>query len=122
MSKFKSFLNVRPRGKHNWILLDKFVYESDLLKRNVVVKNGFSTDLASFPLKDLARESAVIHDWLYQTHEIGRKLADQVFREAMEVEGIIGWRRAVIYRAVRLFGWWSYYRGPATFRKLNIKI
>lgn len=93
----------------------------------IIVPAGFETDFASIPfglwnlfppLGPWARP-AIIHDFLYATRGTGcwqgrywaswpegysRARADSIFREAMEVVGVPAWRRAVMYRAVRLGG------------------
>lgn len=80
-----------------------------------LVPSGFITDFASVPriplaywlTGDSAHMSAVLHDWLcrelYPEHMTWLEAAD-VFREAMEAEGVRAWRRWMMYWAVRLFG------------------
>lgn len=60
-------------------------------------------------------KAAVLHDYLYETlcwlspykfkDHNPRKYADDVFYEAMLVSVTKPWKAAVMYRAVRLFGW-----------------
>lgn len=93
----------------------------------IVVPAGAETDFASIPfglrntfppLGPWARP-AIIHDFLYRTQgtgifegvrwikrpvDYGRKEADGIFLEAMEVVGVPAWRRSIMYRAVRLGG------------------
>lgn len=76
-----------------------------------VIPFGFMTDFASVPRLPLAyliaggraEISATIHDWLYKS-QAGKDFADQVFRDAMETEGVGAFVRAAMYRAVRMFG------------------
>ena len=99
--------------------------ESD---EQIMVPAGFETDFASIPwglwnlfppLGPWARP-AIIHDFLYATRGDGifgtrkwitrevaysRAEADAIFREAMEVVEVPAWRRAIMYRAVRIGGW-----------------
>ena len=89
----------------------------------IIVPEGFVTDFASvprlfwsiFPPLGPWALAAILHDWLYQTcGEFGkytRKQADEIFREAMEEiakhreDGEPkAWKRALLYRAVRLGG------------------
>lgn len=81
----------------------------------IVVPAWYETDFASipwgvrnlFPPLGIWARPAIIHDWLYDQGGIGRydrKRCDEIFREAMEVVGVPAWRRAVMYRAVRLGG------------------
>jgi hypothetical protein len=58
--------------------------------------------------------AAVVHDYLYSTAssanhpDVSRKLADQIFLQAMDDCGVGGITRTVIYYAVRAFGWLSW--------------
>lgn len=107
--------------------------------RRVRIPAGFKTDFASIPqvlrgvlpptgtAKRPYGRAAVVHDWLYQKRRISyvddrgrvfavtycdRETADNVLREAMEVLGVPGHTRWVIYRGVRVGGWvpWNNYR------------
>jgi hypothetical protein len=98
----------------------------------ILVPAGFVTDFASIPwglwnlfppLGPWARP-AIVHDFLYATSGTGvwaaagnpplrhitrqadytRAEADGIFREALQVVGVPGWRRTAMYRAVRLGG------------------
>lgn len=101
------------------ILLSPLAFESDLLSRQVVVPMGFKTDYASVPRLPLAywlfggvaRQAAVVHDFLYGQGELPREQADRVFLEAMSVSGVPAWRRWPMFYAVRAFGGPHY--GPA---------
>lgn len=103
----------------------------------IVVPAGFVTDFASIPwglwnlfppLGPWARP-AIVHDFLYETSGTGlwegqrcitretdynRSDADSIFREALAVVGVPGWRRTLMYRAVRLGGGsgWKKRGGP----------
>lgn len=82
----------------------------------VCVPTGFETDFASiprgfrnlFPALGRWARPAIIHDYLYATKgengRFTRAEADAIFREAMEVVGVPAWRRAIMYRAVRIGG------------------
>lgn len=86
----------------------------------VLVKPGFTTDLASTPrlfwnlVPPFGRytAAAVVHDYLYQAHEGTRKHADQVFLEAMRELNVLPIKAQAMYRAVRVFGRGPYKRGP----------
>jgi hypothetical protein len=116
MSSFVTPLDVRmvgpgPQGRSTWKLLADLVYSSDLLKRQVRVPAGFVTDYASVPrlplaflvAGDHAHEAAVVHDWLYTSHEVPRGKADAVFEEAIKVSDpeAPAW---LMWAAVRLGG------------------
>jgi len=78
----------------------------------VFVPTGFKTDFASvprlfwiiFPPDGRYSQSAVLHDFLYSKKIRSRKESDMIFLESMEVLGVPKWKRRVMYRAVRLFG------------------
>jgi len=79
----------------------------------ITVPKGFKTDFASIPqiFWSLAPPdgkytgAAIVHDYLYQKKVYSRKRSDQIFLEAMKVQKVSWWRRRLMYRAVRLFGW-----------------
>jgi hypothetical protein len=110
-----------------WTLLQEVNYPvpSSILKLAdgpdvVIVKPGFGTDLASIPrglwavLPPFGRYSgaAVVHDYLYQSHEGSRKFADLVFLEAMRELEVKWLKRRSMYRAVRMFGGGPWKRSP----------
>ena len=49
-------------------------------------------------------KAAVIHDRLYQTHEVTRRMADLIFYEAMLIGGTKKWKAKLMYFGVRIFG------------------
>lgn len=121
MSLFRSELLLRDNtdGKH-FTLIGPLHYSSDLLTRDVYVPGGFITDFASIPrglwnvLPKIGKydRAAVIHDFLYVTDGMTRRLADAVLWEACAVCGVSLWQQRVIYWGVRLGGWrtWNRYR------------
>lgn len=119
MSRFVTDLRVLKLTMDNsadqrgsWRLLSPFVYFSQILGRHVIVPSGFLTDFASVPrvpvafllTGDSGHEAAVIHDWLYTSHEVNRSTADAVFREALEAGGEPSWRAWLMWAGVRLGG------------------
>lgn len=118
MSQFTTPLRVELLDDYRFKTVDDFTYfvgekPSD---HRIVVHAGFVTDLASIPRAFWSvlpphgkyAKAAVLHDWLY-TNGIGSKrYADDVFNEAMKVLRVPSWKRAVMYRAVRLFGRGNY--------------
>lgn len=61
--------------------------------------------------------AAWVHDYLYRTGTVSRELADAVFREALIAEGERPSAAAVMYGAVRTFGWWPHGRYRRQERK-----
>lgn len=99
-------------GRGMWKLKHELVYQSSVADRVIYVPEGFMTDFASVPrlplvydlFGDTAHPAAVVHDFLYSTGELPRKIADRVLLEAMAAEGVPAWRRWPMYLAVRAFG------------------
>lgn len=110
MGKFITELKVERAGQA-WRLLEPLIYEA-AAGVSVKVPAGFVSDFASVPrlpgafmlAGDTAHAAAVIHDWLYSKGGNSRALADAIFREAMEAEGVPWWRRWLMWGAVRTFG------------------
>lgn len=119
MSHFITDLQVRKLGRDastdqrgTWKLTQALVYSSDVLAGLVTVPAGFLTDFASVPRLPVAylltancgHEAAVIHDWLYTTHEVPRAKADAVFEEALLAGGEPTWRAWLMWAGVRIGG------------------
>jgi hypothetical protein len=119
MSGFMSRLaatNLDPDfagGRGLWELTEPLVYDSDRAAMTITVPAGFKTDFASvlrLPViyllfGDKAHGPATVHDYLYQTGIVKRKLADDVFAEAMRVSTrLSGFDRWMMWAAVRVFG------------------
>lgn len=102
-------------------------YQTPLIGNGIEVPKGFITDFASVPripvvyslTGNTAHDAAVVHDYLYQTHIISKKLADKIFLEAMKVMKVPRWRRWVMYYTVRVAGGPSYKSGPDRLRILR---
>lgn len=122
---FASDLNIRVIGNRSWMLLDDLVFYSAVYRGLFVAPAGFQTDLASiprlvwnvFPKVGLHDKAAVIHDAAYanalMTFEdrLARRriftvkdVADTLFREGMEAEGVNVCSRWFMYRTVLVFG------------------
>ena len=78
----------------------------------IYVPEGFVTDFASswvgrFNLlsrKASFSAAAVLHDWLYYQGRETKDMADLMFREALESQGVGAYDRWKAYWGVRLFG------------------
>ena len=122
MSRFLTALNVEliddrsNDGRGRWILTLPLVYESDLLKSEIIVPIGFETDYASVPrvplafwlTGDTAHSAAVLHDYLYSTQKYSRSIADGILYEAAGISGVPDWRARVMWAGVRAFGWFAW--------------
>jgi len=102
------------RGSRFWRVYRPFSYESPATGWTIHVPMFYQTDLASvpwgfrnlFPKAGIYREAAVIHDFIYTnlTRTFTKKQADQIFLDGMKELGVPAWKRAVMYRAVRIGG------------------
>lgn len=107
-------LDVGDEG--NWILEEPLTYQSDVAAQIIEVPAGFVTDLASVPkwvprwvvdVNESHRFAAVVHDFACRTWILElRPVADAVFKEAMAVLGVPGWKRWTMWFAVRSFTVW----------------
>lgn len=112
MSKFLDRFVVRKiEGQVNffggaeWELHSLLRYKSDILRRTIVIPPGFKTDFATSPvLNNNGQAASVVHDFLCGEGVVPRAIADQVYREALEVEGVSKWRRNVLYSGARFGG------------------
>ena len=77
-----------------------------------VVPVGFITDYASVPrtpfiywiFNGVANRAATLHDFLYSSASIPRKVADEIFLSAMIEDNTSDVKAYAMYFAVRLFG------------------
>lgn len=96
-------------GRQLYKVLARFRYLSDVAGL-IDVPAGFITDLASFPqwalamLGDIAQMPAVPHDFVYNTHQVTRAVADKMLLEACLLTGVPRWKTALIYAGVRVGG------------------
>ena len=149
MGKFNNKIEAEFDPPRKWILSRALTYtnpdmDEDALERvgveikesNIIVGEGFLTDLASVPRMcwafiapwDVAR-AAIIHDLLYKrirqyraecskalknsedpkVINDAKKASDDVFHMAMKDANppVAGWKIAAAYYSVRMFGRWS---------------
>ena len=126
MSSFTESPMLTPLncGKR-WAVRKEFSYEVGHLGSGdkITVPVGFITDLVSTPkplwsiLPPFGRylSSAIIHDYLYFSHDRNKKESDEIFYEGMIVLGVSKWKANLIYQAVRIFGS-SSYKKPSGYR------
>ena len=115
MSQFTKPLTVKKLKSGLWEVALGFAYYvgEKGSKDKIFVPTGFQTDFASVPRPFWIilppdghyTQAAVLHDFLYHKQDRKRKQCDLIFLEAMQVLGVSWWKRKVMYRAVRLFGW-----------------
>lgn len=122
MSSFTEPLTVTKVKQGTWKVAHAFrYYVGEEGSPNFIdVPEGFQTDFASvprglwniFPPDGQYTQAAVLHDFLYgkrDEHGRSRKECDNIFLEAMEVLNVPWWKRQLMHKAVRSFGWipWS---------------
>ena len=120
-NRFPAKLNVSPAEKMGmWVLNSQFTYilTEKWIKKNlwlIVVPAGFKTNFASVPriFRNIIQQwgkhgnAAIIHDYLYTKDckpSVRRKIADQIFLEAMKYSKVGFFKRQLMYRSVRIFG------------------
>ena len=114
MSSFTERLIVSKLDKKFWTVERKFTYhvgDEDSIEF-ITVPFGFITDFASVPRIFWSvlppdgeyTQAAVLHDYMYNEKLYERKICDDIFLEAMTVLKVPGWKRRIIYYAVRMFG------------------
>lgn len=102
-----------------WVVIAPLIWCDPIFGR-IEVPAGAETDLASVPkflqllsswfdADGQSRRPAVVHDWLYTTHQLSRAEADKFLRISLISEGVpvsVAW---VYWSGVRTFGWkfWS---------------
>ena len=76
--------NDAAEGRGEWSLDEDFSYQSDVAAMKITAPKGFHTDFASVPrlpivfwlAGDTSTQAAVIHDWLYTSKIVPRRIAD----------------------------------------------
>lgn len=117
MSQFTTPLRVEFLNGRLWKTIEPFVFQYGNYPAapcvTIEVPRDFVMDFASIPRifwsilppTGIYGKAAVVHDWLYRKQIYDRKTADLMFLQGMEVLEVPKWKRVVIYRSVRLFGW-----------------
>lgn len=120
MSKFTKPCVVEVIGKNLFRLTEPLEYHVGRYPSEevIIVPAGFVTDFASVPRVfwsiispiDNHANAAVVHDYMYQTNYASKLECEYIFREAMQVLDVPGWKEFCIFWAVYLFGWWTWIR------------
>lgn len=98
------------------ILLEDVSIKSN--QYTISIKKGFDFDGASIPrifwsiignpIIGKFNIAALVHDALYASQFIDRKISDDIFLELMKIYKVGYLKRYLMYNAVRLFGWKSW--------------
>lgn len=113
VAEYLDSLHVEAIGGGKFKLLDEFRYYSPVYGGTIIVPQGFITDFDSVPrlpvvymaVANVAQRAAVIHDYLYSKQLTSRRLADNVFYEAMRVDSINIFRAYSMWLGLRFAGW-----------------
>jgi len=116
MSSFTTKLVLEYLPKRNlWKTRRELIYfvGEEYSEDRIVVPRGFLTDLASvpwpasmlIPKSGRFNSAAVLHDWLYTEQKRSRLECDNIFLEAMQVLEVNWFKRNIMHRAVRMWGW-----------------
>ena len=105
-------LKVNVVDKNVFILLEDVVVES--LGYSVTVKKGFDFDGASIPkwlwsiygspLNGNYVVASLIHDGLYASQKVSKKVSDKIFLDIMKQSNVGYIKRTSMYLAVKIFG------------------
>lgn len=119
MSTFTTNFRGELIAKNKWMTIEPFEYHITSYPSDevITVPIGFETDFASIPRIfwplispiDNHAKAAVIHDFCYYHGLYNRKVSDQIFREALRVLKVKPWKVSVMYRVLRLFGWYRWW-------------
>ena len=107
MSKFIDPLIAEDLDDINFMLVQSFRYQSDLLGKIILIPKGFDTDFCSTWSHKYARQAGAAHDWLYASAMVDRSTADLVLKEAIQTYPTLFVRSLAwpYYLAVRAWGW-----------------
>ena len=116
-------LQVEPISKRDYKLLSPIIWQLQYGNDDMVciITAGFTTDYDSTPWwarpflrgRHLARKAHVLHDWGYNRGWVwindnpvmlAQREWDDIWREAMVVEGMAKAPAAVMHKALKLFG------------------
>ena len=105
-------LKVNIVDDNVFILFEDVVVES--LGYNITVKKGFDFDGASIPkwlwsiygspLNGNYVVASLIHDGLYASQKVSKKISDKIFLDIMKQSNVGYIKRTSMYLAVKMFG------------------
>lgn len=117
MAKFLTKLRLELDNSYpdigDWVVVSPLIYHSDINNIKITVPAMFYTDLATiprfiYPILDKADKiivaASVVHDYLYVSGELERKIADKILKEAMLISDSNKIIANLAYLSVRIFG------------------
>jgi len=126
MSNFLSKLITEEIDSKYARMIFPFVYYSDLLDKTINIPIGFVFDYESVPLiKGTSKRGGAVHDYLCRIDSVPvvtKKIAADVYFEAMTVRKNSWWRRYIKYWAVRAaWGYFHVFKIMATYKEISGK-
>ena len=127
-TKFLTELKTQDIDDENSFLLEDLIYQSKIYKGIITVPRGFVSDGSSTPrvpiifllYGDRSHREGFLHDFLYRTHLTSKKMADDIFFEAMESREKSFFLKWGMYLGVKLGGFSSYRTGAERFKILKV--
>lgn len=103
-------IDVRWIKPNSWQAQAQWMVLKPFTVLDIAVPKGFISDGATVPLylrwlfppTDRYFAEAIMHDYLLKQKSVGRKIADEIFNEALKHCDISAKRRWVMYQAVKL--------------------
>ena len=126
MSNFLSKLITEEIDSKYARIIFPFVYYSDLLDDIIEVPSGFVFDYESVPIiRGTSKRSGTLHDYLCRIDSIPvvtKKVAADVYLEAMTERKNARWRRYIKYWAVRIaWGYFHKFKVASTYKEISGK-
>jgi len=82
-----------------------------VLQQNIIIHAGYSFDgMTCYPDSSANLSAALLHDALYQSRLVSRKVADNMLRAVLRAQGQSD--RFLVHLGVRLFGWLAFRHDP----------
>lgn len=104
---------IIPYHKYSYLTCSPIVFRVE--SQRFTIPAHFKTDLASIPrilwpalspAHSSTMPAAIVHDWLYRkTCDFNRRQTDLIFYSLLQESGVNRFKAAMMYYAVRLFGW-----------------
>lgn len=112
----------------DYVLAETYAAWLPLVGAQIVIGAGFRTDGASVPrivwtllgvdrLHPSIAAAAVVHDALYAAHYTTRAQADRIFFQLAKRNGLAAHRAAIMWAALRAFGWIAWRRNKRAIEK-----
>ena len=109
--------NITPSG-------DLYMLLDDYTTHNITVPQYFTWDGCSIPINNIFKPryvtASLAHDWLYVSHQVTRKEADQIFNDLLIESGINKTIANIMYYGLRLGGGLAWDHSKKDIKKLKL--